>query len=66
MVDLGPDSRIKRWEEVRVFGGAVYSGDSPQNAAAYSAADIASIVGTIPYEITGNINKRVERVYLGP
>jgi alanine racemase len=65
MVDLGPDSEIKRWEEVGVFGGADYSGGTPHKAAVYSAADIASLLGTIPYEITCNINKRVERVYLG-
>jgi alanine racemase len=74
MVDLGPEGGIERWEEVRVFGGASYSGDMPEGsvdsgaagAVTGSAADIASILGTIPYEITGNINKRVERVYVGP
>ncbi|MDR2029725.1 MAG: alanine racemase [Treponema sp.] len=58
MVDLGPDSRLKRWEEVKVFGGP--------DGVPHSAADIAALLGTIPYEITCNINKRVERVYLGP
>jgi alanine racemase len=52
MVDLGPETEISRWEEVTVFGnGAV--------------ADMAERLGTIPYEITCNINKRVPRVYTG-
>jgi alanine racemase len=54
MVDLGKDSDIERWEEVTVFGAKP----------ALSAEDVAEIVGTIPYEITCNINKRVPRVYL--
>jgi alanine racemase len=53
MVDLGRDSDIERWEEVIVFGAKL----------AFSAEDIAGIVGTIPYEIICNINKRVPRVY---
>jgi alanine racemase len=52
MVDLGPETDIPRWEEVTVFGGA-----------APSAAELAARLGTIPYEITCNINKRVPRVY---
>ncbi|MDR0410665.1 MAG: alanine racemase [Treponema sp.] len=53
MVDLGKDSDIERWEEVIIFGAKP----------ALSAEDIAVAVGTIPYEITCNINKRVPRVY---
>jgi alanine racemase len=64
MVDLGPDSGVLRWDEVSVFGGAACSGDM-QKGAVYSAADLASLLDTIPYEITCNINKRVERVYEG-
>jgi alanine racemase len=52
MVDLGPDTDIQRWEQVTVFGG-----DAPD------AADLAERIGTIPYEITCGINKRVPRVY---
>jgi alanine racemase len=52
MVDLGPDADIQRWEEVTVFGG-----NAPD------AADLAERIGTIPYEITCGINKRVPRVY---
>jgi alanine racemase len=52
MVDLGPDTDIQRWEPVTVFGGL-----------APSAAELAARLGTIPYEITCGINKRVPRVY---
>jgi alanine racemase len=52
MVDLGPDTDIRRWEPVTIFGG-----DAP------SAADLAARLGTIPYEITCDINKRVPREY---
>jgi alanine racemase len=52
MVNLGSETDVQRWEPVTIFGGA-----------AYSAADIAAELGTIPYEITCNINKRVPRIY---
>jgi alanine racemase len=54
MIDLGPDASVQRGEEVVIFGGK-----------ALNAADIAERLGTIPYEITCDINKRVPRVYLG-
>jgi alanine racemase len=54
MADLGPETEIPRWEPVTIFGGA-----------APSAAELAARLGTIPYEITCNINKRVPRVYEG-
>jgi len=58
MADLGPDSvspagrDVRRWDEASIFGGP-----------APSAAILAERIGTIPYEITCNINKRVPRVY---
>lgn len=55
MVDLGPDSSIPRWERVTVFG------NDPQGP---SAADLARQLGTIPYEITCGINRRVPRLYV--
>ena len=55
MVDLGPVQEAERWDKVTIFGG--FDG-------AFNAADIASKVNTIPYEITCNVNKRVPRVYL--
>jgi alanine racemase len=55
MVDLGPASseEVHRWDEVVVFGGP-----------APNPAVLAERIGTIPYEITCNINKRVPRVYV--
>lgn len=55
MVDLGLDSTIPRWESVTVFGG------DPRGP---SAADLAQELGTIPYEITCGINRRVPRLYV--
>ncbi len=54
MVDLGLDSGVSRWDEVTVFG---------PNPGAMTAGDVARVCGTIPYEITCGINKRVPRVY---
>jgi alanine racemase len=51
-VDLGADSPVRRWDEAVIFGGS-----------APDAAALAGAVGTIPYEITCNINKRVPRLY---
>jgi len=52
MADLGPNPNVSRWDEASLFGGP-----------APSAAVLAERIGTIPYEITCNINKRVPRVY---
>ena len=52
--DLGPDTDVRRWDEAVIFGGP--AGD---------AAALAAAAGTIPYEITCNISKRVPRVYEG-
>jgi alanine racemase len=54
MVDLGKHTSLKRWDQLTVFGGR-----------APHAGDLAARAGTIPYEITCNINKRVPRVYSG-
>jgi len=54
MADIGPAPAVRRWDEASLFGGP-----------APSAAVLAERVGTIPYEITCNINKRVPRVYEG-
>jgi alanine racemase len=54
MVDLGPSPAASRWDRVVIFGGP-----------APDAAALASRVGTIPYEICCNVNKRVPRVYTG-
>jgi alanine racemase len=52
MADLGPDAEVRRWDEASLFGGP-----------APDAAALAAAIGTIPYEITCNIGKRVPRVY---
>jgi len=54
MADLGSESEVRRWDEAALFGGP-----------APDAGVLAGQVGTIPYEITCNINKRVPRVYEG-
>jgi alanine racemase len=51
MADLGPASGVRRWDEAVLFGGP-----------APDAGDLARLIGTIPYEITCNINKRVPRI----
>ena len=53
-VNLGPKTDVRRWDEAVIFGGS--AGD---------AAALAAVVGTIPYEITCNVNKRVPRIYEG-
>jgi alanine racemase len=52
MVDLGPGSRVKRGAKATIFGG-----EAPD------AGVLAEKIGTIPYEITCGISKRVPRVY---
>jgi alanine racemase len=52
MVDCG-ENAFERGEPVTVFGGV-----------APDAGDVAALVGTISYEITCGINKRVVRVYI--
>lgn len=55
MINLGPVSPVRRWDRVTVFGPHPARG----------ADEVASILGTIPYEITCAVNKRVPRVYVG-
>jgi alanine racemase len=54
MVDLGPEPDVRLWEAVTVFGGA-----------APDAAAVAAKLGTIPYEVSCLVSKRVPRVYTG-
>jgi alanine racemase len=53
MVNLGPETAVRRWDEALIFGPGFIT-----------AADIAAKLNTISYEITCNINKRVPRVYV--
>lgn len=55
MADLGAETGIKRWDRAVIFG------PDPRGP---SAEDLARELGTIPYEITCGINRRVPRVYL--
>jgi len=67
-VDLGTNHNIRRWDEAVIFGDDIY----PEQASTahehaivkrQNAAELASIVRSIPYEITCNISKRVPRVF---
>lgn len=53
MVNLGPETCVRRWDEAVIFGPG-----------AETAEDIARAIGTISYEITCGISKRVPRVYV--
>lgn len=53
MVDLGPDP------DVRLYDDAIVFGPDPEGN---SAADLAKMLDTIPYEITCGINVRVPRI----
>ena len=53
MVDLGPETNIRLGEPVTIFGGE-----------ADSASVVAEAIGTIPYEVTCAINKRVPRIFI--
>ncbi|MDR0639197.1 MAG: alanine racemase [Spirochaetaceae bacterium] len=65
MVDLGPDPDVRLWDDVVIFGGNRGVGrDSGQADAPLTAASIAEMAGTIPYEILCGIGKRVPRIYL--
>jgi alanine racemase len=55
MVDLGPNPVVERFAPVSVFGG--------EKEGSLDAAELARRTGTIPYEITCGIAKRVPRIY---
>jgi alanine racemase len=59
MLDLGPEPRLALHDDVILFGPGGESGSGPPGA-----DELAEIAGTIPYEITCGINKRVPRVYM--
>lgn len=54
MVDLGPSPEVERFDRVSVFGG--------DTEGSLDAAELARRVGSIPYEITCGITRRVPRV----
>lgn len=57
MADLGPHSPVKRWDKAVIFGCTA-------DGAAQDADDIARATGTISYEITSCITRRVPRIYV--
>jgi len=62
-VDLGSNTNIKRWDEAIIFGDDIYPEQPKKSAIMQNAAELASLVRTIPYEITCNVSKRVKRIY---
>lgn len=57
MVDLGLDSGVKRWDRVVIFG-------AKEDGALQTADDIAKMTGTISYEITTVLTRRVPRYFM--
>lgn len=58
MVDIGLGSGVKRWDRVVIFG-------AKEDGALQTAQDIADMTGTISYEITTVLTRRVPRIYVG-
>jgi alanine racemase len=56
MLDLGSDSAVQEGDRVTLIGA--------EGGAAISAWDIAAALGTIPYEVTCLITRRVPRVFV--
>ena len=57
MIDLGENTDVKRYDEAVIFG-------PEESGALQSAQQIADATGTITYEITCGISKRVPRVFV--
>ena len=55
MLDVGNDGRVKQGDEVVIFG--------KQKDSEIKADEIASLLGTINYEIVSSLTERVKRVY---
>lgn len=55
MLDLGPEPAGRRYDRVVLFG---------PDPAGPNAETLADLIGTIPYEVTCNVSKRVPRVYI--
>lgn len=56
MVDVGKDPEVERYDEAILFG---------PNPLGPSAEEVAELAGTITYEITCGINRRIPRRYIG-
>lgn len=57
MVDIADGNGINRFDEAVIFG-------AKENGAYFSAQELADLTGTISYEITCGISKRVPRVFI--
>lgn len=58
MIDIGLNNpKIQRWDKVIIFG-------SKEDGALQSAQDIADITGTISYEITTVLTRRVPKLFI--
>ncbi|MBP5251121.1 MAG: alanine racemase [Treponema sp.] len=57
MIDIGNESNIRRWDKAVIFGDERFG-------ALQTADDVARLTGTISYEITCGVSKRVPRVFL--
>ena len=57
MVELGETSGVERWSEAVIFG-------PKESGAVQTAQKLADETGTIPYEITCGVGKRVPRVFV--
>jgi alanine racemase len=68
MVDVGKDPWAQKWDKVTIFGpppsGGTTAVNGDFNTAQNTAQTLADALGTIPYEITCDINARVPRVYV--
>ena len=53
MVDMGPDSEAEQGDEIILFG---------PDSSGPDAAELAHQIGTIPYEISCAVTKRVPRI----
>jgi alanine racemase len=65
MVDLGPATDVRVGDAVTLFGPAPGPALGPAGspaAAPPDAAEIARLMGTIPYEVTCLVTRRVPRV----
>lgn len=56
MVDVGLEPEVERYDEAILFG---------PDSRGPSAEELAELAGTIPYEITCGINRRIPRQYTG-
>ncbi len=64
MIDIGSTPWVQRWDKVTIFGASSESPHNSKNERNNTAATLAKLAGTIPYELTCGINKRVPRVYI--